>query len=92
MDALLEWLHSMELRRNWLFARSIRGTGANAVVYSITETAFLNGLKPYVYLTYVLDHLRQMGPFPKPEELNRLLPWSNDFLKVSGTVIIKEFA
>lgn len=65
-------------RRNWLFARSIRGADASAVVYSITETALLNGLKPYVYLTYVLDQIRQMGPFPKPEELNRLLPWSDD--------------
>lgn len=65
-------------RRNWLFAKSIRGADASAVVYSITETALLNGLKPYVYLTYVLDQLRQMGPFPKPEELDRLLPWSDD--------------
>ena len=65
-------------RRNWLFARSIRGADASAIVYSITETALLNGLKPYAYLTYVLDQLRQMGPFPKPEELDRLLPWSDD--------------
>ena len=65
-------------RRNWLLAKSIRGADASAVVYSITETALLNGLKPYVYLTYVLDQLRQMGPFPKPEELDRLLPWSDD--------------
>lgn len=65
-------------RRNWLFAKSIRGADVSAVVYSITETALLNGLKPYVYLTYVLDQIRQMGPFPKPDELERLLPWSDD--------------
>ena len=65
-------------RRNWLFSKSIKGAEASATVYSITETALLNGLKPYVYLTYVLDQLRQMGPFPKPEELDRLLPWSDD--------------
>ena len=65
-------------RRNWLFAKSIWGADASAVVYSVTETALLNGLKPYVYLTYVLDQIRQMGPFPKPEELDRLLPWSDD--------------
>ena len=65
-------------RRNWLFAKSIRGADASAVVYSVTETALLNGLKPYMYLTYVLDQIRQMGPFPKPEELDRLLPWSDD--------------
>ena len=65
-------------RRNWLFAKSIRGADASAVVYSIAETAPLNGLKPYVYLSYVLDELRKMGPFPKPDDLNRLLPWSNE--------------
>lgn len=65
-------------RRNWLFAKSIRGADASAIVYSIAETDLLNGLKPYVYLSYVLDELRKMGPFPKPDDLNRLLPWSNE--------------
>ena len=37
-------------RRNWLFAKSIRGADASAVVYSIAETALLNGLKPYIYI------------------------------------------
>ena len=64
-------------RRNWLFAKSIRGADASAVIYSITETAMLNGLKPYMYLTYVLEQLRHMSPFPKQEELDRLLPWSD---------------
>ena len=32
-------------RRNWLFSKSIHGADASAVVYSITETALLNGLK-----------------------------------------------
>ena len=64
-------------RRNWLFAKSIRGADASALAYSITETALLNGLKPYVYLTYVLAQMRQLGPFPKPEEIDCLLPWSD---------------
>ena len=45
-----------------------------ALVYSITETALLNYLKPYAYLTYILDELRRMGAFPKGEELMKLLP------------------
>ena len=65
-------------RRNWLFAKSVRGAGASALVYSITETALLNHLKPYAYLTYILDELRKMGAFPKEEELKKLLPWSED--------------
>ena len=65
-------------RRNWLVAKSIRGADASAIVYSITETALLNGLKPYNYLTYILDEIRKMGVFPEPEEMDKLLPWSKD--------------
>lgn len=65
-------------RRNWLFAKSIRGADASAITYSIVETALLNGLKPYLYLTYVLERLRQLGAFPKPEELDSLLPWAEE--------------
>ena len=51
------------------------------ITYSIVETALLNGLKPYLYLTYVLERLRQLGPFPKPEELDSLLPWAEELPK-----------
>jgi len=61
-----------------LFAKSIRGADASVVVYSIAETALMNGLKPYIYLTYILDELRKMEPFLKPYDLNRLLPWSDE--------------
>ena len=42
-------------RRKWLFVKSIWGADASATIYSITETALLNVLKPYLYLTYILD-------------------------------------
>ena len=63
-------------RRNWLFAKSIRGAQASATVYSITETAMLNGLKPYNYLTYVMEQMKALGPFPEKEALLELLPLS----------------
>ncbi len=63
-------------RRNWLFSKSIRGAESSATVYSITETALLNGLKPYNYLTYVLEKMKDLGAFPKKEDLLGLLPWS----------------
>ena len=63
-------------RRNWLFAKSIRGAQASATVYSITETAMLNGLKPYNYLTYVMEQMKDLGPFPEKEPMLELLPWS----------------
>ena len=64
-------------RRNWLFAKSIRGAQASATVYSITETAMLNGLKPYHYLTHVMEKMKALGPFPEKAALQELLPWSD---------------
>lgn len=64
-------------RRNWLFSKSIRGAQASATVYSITETALLNGLKPYNYLSYVLEKMKDLGAFPAKEEMIELLPWSS---------------
>ena len=63
-------------RRNWLFSKSIRGAEASATVYSITETALLNGLKPYNYLTYVLEKMKNLGAFPAKDKMMELLPWS----------------
>ena len=76
-------------RRNWLFAKSIRGADASALVYSITETALMNHLKPYAYLTYILDELRKMGAFPKEEDLKKLLPWSEDLPEYCRTKLKK---
>lgn len=64
-------------RRNWLFSKSIRGAEASATVYSITETAILNGLRPYNYLTNMLEKMKSFGAFPKKEEIRELLPWSD---------------
>ena len=63
-------------RRNWLFSKSIKGAEASAAVYSITETAILNGLKPYDYLNYILEQMKDLNPFPSKEDLLPLLPWS----------------
>lgn len=64
-------------RRNWLFCKSITGANASAVIYSITETALLNNLKPYNYLTYVLDSMRRFPEFGAEEQIKNLLPWSD---------------
>lgn len=64
-------------RRNWLFSKSIRRAEASATVYSITETAILNDLRPYNYLTHMLEKMKSFGAFPKKEEIRKLLPWSD---------------
>ena len=40
----------------------------------------LNGLKPYNYLTYVMERMKEFGPFPEKEAMRELLPWSNSLL------------
>ena len=67
-------------RRSWLFAKSIRGVQASATVCSITETAMLNGQKPYNYLTYVPEKMKGIGPFPEKGAMLELLPWSASLL------------
>ena len=60
-------------RRNWLFADTARGAKASATCYSLIETAKANGLEPYAYLSYVLQHI---GAADTVEKLEALLPWN----------------
>lgn len=62
-------------RKNWLFAKSMRGAEASAIIYSIVETAKENGLNPLNYLTYVLEQLPRIDVTDEAE-LDQLLPWS----------------
>jgi len=44
-------------RKNWLFADSVDGAKASATLYSLIETAKVNGLEPYQYFCYLFDKL-----------------------------------
>ena len=44
-------------RNNWKFCNTERGAQASANIYSISETAKLNGLKPLKYFEYILTQL-----------------------------------
>jgi hypothetical protein len=59
-------------RKNWLFAGSDAGGERAAAIYSLIETAKLNGLDPEPYLRAVLDCIAD-------HPVNRvagLLPWN----------------
>ncbi len=56
-------------RKNWLFAHSVKGARASAILYSLVETAKANGLEPYAWLTYVLKHLPETEPGSSIEHL-----------------------
>ncbi|MER2081442.1 MAG: transposase domain-containing protein, partial [Ruminococcus sp.] len=49
-----------------------------AIIYSLIETAKANGVEPYAYLMLVLTDMQYMGrPFSN-EELESLMPWSEE--------------
>ncbi len=72
-------------KKNWLFCDSIRGAKASAILYSITETAKLNELRPYQYIKYLLEKIPELmdkgDPIPK-EEIDILVPWSKTLPEV----------
>ena len=59
-------------RKNWLFAGSDRGGARAAALYSLIETAKLNGLDPQAYLADVLARL----PDHPAKRIAELLPWN----------------
>ncbi len=60
-------------RRAWLFADTPQGARASAACYSLIETAKANGLEPYAYIKYLLDHI---GDADTLNKLDALLPWN----------------
>jgi len=44
-------------RKNCLFSQSVKVAEASAAIYSLIETARLNGHEPYRYLRYVLTEI-----------------------------------
>ena len=69
-------------KHNWYIIDTLRGAEASAILYSITETAKMNGLKPYEYVKYLLDEIPKHGECEDPAYLDDLLPWSE---KLPGT-------
>jgi len=60
-------------RKNWIFSDSVHGVKASANLYSLVETAKVNGLEPYQYLREVFTALPQAESV---EDIENLLPWS----------------
>jgi transposase len=59
-------------RKNWLFMGSPDGARAASILYSLIETAKLNGLNPEGYLKYVLQHVIKTDVHALIE---KLMPW-----------------
>ena len=65
-------------RKNWLFSDTVKGAKSSAIVYSLIETAKANGVEPYAYLALVLTDMQYMGKPFSNEELESLMPWSEE--------------
>ena len=66
-------------KKNWMFHNTANGANASAMIYSISETAKLNELRPYYYFKYILTeipkHCDEKGNID-PADLDYLMPWS----------------
>ena len=65
-------------RKNWLFSDTVKGAKSSAIVYSLIETAKANSVEPYSYLALVLTDMQYMGKPFSNEELESLMPWSEE--------------
>ena len=61
-------------RKNYLFAGSDAGGDRAAMMYSLINTAKLNGLDPEAYLTHVLSVIADYSV----ASVDELLPWNID--------------
>jgi transposase len=66
-------------RKNWTFAGSDRGGERAAAIYTLVETAKLNGVDPQAWLADVLARL----PDHPAKRIDQLLPWN---WKVAGGI------
>jgi transposase len=60
-------------RKNFLFVGSDAGGQRAAIIYTVAETAKLNGLDPEAYIAAILDRLARGHPASRIDEL---LPWN----------------
>jgi transposase len=65
-------------RRAWLFADTPKGATANAVLYTLVETAKANELNIYNYLKFLLEKMPNTDFHNHPELIERYMPWSEE--------------
>ena len=61
-------------KKNWVMIDTIAGAEASAIVYSLSETAKANNLKPYDYFEYLLTEIPKHMDDTDRSFLEDLLP------------------
>ena len=62
-------------RKNFLFHDTVKGATASAIVYTLAETAKVNGLNIRLYLETVMT--KMLDYKNEPEGIEELMPWSD---------------
>ena len=65
-------------RRAWLFADTPDGARANAILYTLVESAKANELNVYEYLKHILSFMPNADFYNHPEVIDDLMPWSEN--------------
>ena len=65
-------------RKNFLFADTVDGAKANAIYYSLIESAKVNNLNIYKYINYLLETLPELEGEQTEEAIEKYLPWSKE--------------
>ncbi len=60
-------------RKAWRFSDTPKGATASAQIYSLVETAKVNGQEPYTWQRHVLERLPHASTV---EDYEALLPWN----------------
>ncbi|MHC1748079.1 MAG: transposase [Cellulosilyticaceae bacterium] len=68
-------------RRAWLFADTPKGATANAILYTLVETAKANKLNVYEYLHCLLNVMPNTDFKNNPELIDNYLPWADNLPK-----------
>lgn len=63
-------------KHTWRLIDTIDGAKSSAIIYSITETAKLNGLNPFRYIEFILTELVAHQDETDRSFLEDLMPWS----------------
>ena len=65
-------------RKGWLFADTLQGAEASAIIYSLMETAKANSLRLDDYLLHLLSIMPERAEQNKDFKMDDLLPWSEE--------------
>lgn len=78
-------------RKNWMFCNTPRGADSTALLYSLIETAKLNGLVPQTYLAHLFEKLPNLV-VKDQAALDELMPWSTAMQSLCSKAVPKAVA